>query len=136
MKIIGRRKGQSLIEFAIVLPLLLWLIVALFDFGRIFNAQITVTQAAREGARRGIIPAASDTAALNNAQAAATAFANAAGLDNFAFSPAPSFQAGISGDNRMIVVTVNSNVNILAPIISQAFGSQITVSGSARMRAE
>ena len=38
-------------EFALVLPMLLLLVFGLIDFGRLLNAQITVTEAAREGAR-------------------------------------------------------------------------------------
>ena len=38
-------------EFALVLPLLVLLVFGLIDFGRAINAQITLTQAAREGAR-------------------------------------------------------------------------------------
>ncbi len=46
-------KGQDLVEFAIVLPLLLLLVFGVFDLGRLFHAGITITSAAREGARFG-----------------------------------------------------------------------------------
>lgn len=36
---------------AIVLPLLLFMVFGIIDFGRMLNAQVTVTSAAREGAR-------------------------------------------------------------------------------------
>lgn len=38
-------------EFALLLPLLLMMVFGLIDFGRALNAQLTLTQAAREGAR-------------------------------------------------------------------------------------
>ena len=38
-------------EFAIVVPLLLLIVFATVDFGRLLNAQIKATEAAREGAR-------------------------------------------------------------------------------------
>ena len=49
----GRRRdtGAAAVEMALVLPLLLLVICGIIDFGRMFNAQITLTQAAREGAR-------------------------------------------------------------------------------------
>lgn len=47
--------GQELAEFAIVLPLLLLVAFGVLDLGRIFHAAITITNAAREGARYGII---------------------------------------------------------------------------------
>jgi hypothetical protein len=39
------------VEFALVLPVLLMLIFGIVDFGRMLSAKITVTEAAREGAR-------------------------------------------------------------------------------------
>jgi Flp pilus assembly protein TadG len=44
-------RGAAAVEFALLLPLLLLIIFGLIDFGRALNAQITLTQAAREGAR-------------------------------------------------------------------------------------
>lgn len=50
----GRRhadaRGQSLVEFALVLPMLLVLLLGLADFGRVFSAGITVEAAARNAA--------------------------------------------------------------------------------------
>jgi Flp pilus assembly protein TadG len=42
--------GQSLVEFALVLPVLLLLILGAVDFGRLFSTKISLTNAAREGA--------------------------------------------------------------------------------------
>ena len=46
-----QRKGQTLIEFAITLPVLLVLIFGIIEFGRIFQAWISIQNAAREAAR-------------------------------------------------------------------------------------
>jgi hypothetical protein len=43
-------RGQSLVEFALVLPLLLVFLLGVADFGRVFTASITVEAAARNGA--------------------------------------------------------------------------------------
>jgi Flp pilus assembly protein TadG len=45
--------GQALAEFALIVPLMLLLAVALGDFGRLFNAAIAVESAAREAADYG-----------------------------------------------------------------------------------
>ena len=47
--------GQSLVEFAMVLPLFLVLLFGLVDFGRAFYSWILITNAAREGARTGAV---------------------------------------------------------------------------------
>lgn len=47
----GSERGATAVEFALVLPLLLIIVFGIIDFGRAINAQITITQAAREGAR-------------------------------------------------------------------------------------
>jgi Flp pilus assembly protein TadG len=44
-------RGAAAVEFALVLPVLLVLVLGIVEFGRIYNVQISVTNAAREGAR-------------------------------------------------------------------------------------
>ena len=50
-KIIKSEKGASAVEFALILPILLMLIFAIFQFGIAYNNYIALTHAAREGAR-------------------------------------------------------------------------------------
>jgi Flp pilus assembly protein TadG len=45
------QQGQSLVETAVIVPILLLLLAAVIDFGRAFDAYIVLTNAAREGAR-------------------------------------------------------------------------------------
>lgn len=47
--------GQALVEFALVLPVLLMLIVGLFDVARAVQAENTLAFAAREAARYAIV---------------------------------------------------------------------------------
>lgn len=46
-----RDRGAAAVELALILPVLLLLIAGIIDLGRAYQAQMTVTQAAREGAR-------------------------------------------------------------------------------------
>jgi Flp pilus assembly protein TadG len=49
------RTGQGLVEFALVLPPLLLIILAIVQFGFIFNTYVTMTNAVRDGARVGTV---------------------------------------------------------------------------------
>jgi Flp pilus assembly protein TadG len=60
------RSGQGLVEFALVLPLLLLLLLGMAEFARIFAIYSNLFNAAREGVRYGIVYP-SDTAGILNA---------------------------------------------------------------------
>lgn len=50
--LVGRQeRGAVAVEMAIVMPLLVAMIIGIIDFSRIFNAELQLSQAAREGAR-------------------------------------------------------------------------------------
>jgi len=49
------RKGQSILEFAMVIPLLLVIFMGIFDFGWVMHRQITMDNATRAAARRGAV---------------------------------------------------------------------------------
>lgn len=51
MKKTGRISGQSLIEFALVIPLILLLAIAFIDLGRIIYFHSALSNAVREGSR-------------------------------------------------------------------------------------
>lgn len=64
-------RGQSLVEFSLVIPLFLLLLIGIFDLGRAVFAYNTLTNAAREGARMAIVN--QDTATIISDAKAATA---------------------------------------------------------------
>lgn len=47
------QRGQDMVEFALLLPLLLLIFFGVIDLGRILHASINITNAARAGARYG-----------------------------------------------------------------------------------
>jgi Flp pilus assembly protein TadG len=92
-------RGQALVEFvAVLLPLLL-ILVGIVQFGLLFGANVTLTNAAREGARAGTIYVydRGHNRSWNDAQrctAVLTAAKNAFGLQT---TSAPYFSATTSG---------------------------------------
>lgn len=90
------RRGQSVVEFALVLPMLLVLFLGIADFGRVFAAGITIEAAARNGAeaaaqeylqirRSSSAPTSADYTRIH-AEAAETVCEEAAALSNKAAS--------------------------------------------------
>ncbi len=134
-----RARGQSIVELALVLPVLLLLVLAAVDLGRIFFARIAVANAAREGAYeaayRGTFVAnsgCSDSnsvmcAILNEAQASLTiAPADVDWSCNNAGGCAP----GTFGDR--VTIKVSGHFELLTPILSVFFGgTDIAFSSSA-----
>jgi Flp pilus assembly protein TadG len=48
-------RGQSLVEFALIVPIFVLVLIGIFDFGRAIYAFNTINQAAREAARLAIV---------------------------------------------------------------------------------
>ncbi|HET9496943.1 MAG TPA: TadE family protein [Candidatus Limnocylindria bacterium] len=48
-------RGQAMVEFVVVLTPLILIVVAIIQFGLLYGAHVTLTNAAREGARAGTI---------------------------------------------------------------------------------
>lgn len=91
-----REHGQAMVEFAAVLLPILLLVVGIIQFGLIFGANVTLTNAAREGARAATI-ARYDIAAtravndIDRCTAVLDAARNSFGIMN---ANAPNFTAG------------------------------------------
>ncbi|WP_258802877.1 TadE family protein [Pseudarthrobacter sp. NS4] len=83
----GSERGAAAVEFAIVLPVLLALLLGIMEFGRAFNTQLSLTSAAREGVR--VMAISSDQAAAKAATKNAAVSLNPALVDsNISFSQA------------------------------------------------
>jgi Flp pilus assembly protein TadG len=72
----GTSRGQTLVEFALVIPLVLLLFMGVFDFGRAIYSYNTISNAARDGARKAIVDQTVGAAAQEAAEQA-----TALGLD-------------------------------------------------------
>jgi Flp pilus assembly protein TadG len=52
---IRSEKGQSMVEFAIIVPILLTVLLGIMQLGVVYNNWVTLTDAARAGARKGAV---------------------------------------------------------------------------------
>jgi hypothetical protein len=101
-------RGASLIETALVLPLLLLLVGGIVDFGFAFNNYITITNAAREGARYASRFPNDADGILNAAKQEATNFGVILTDDEITISPDPPGGAGTT-----ITVTIEHDYETL-----------------------
>lgn len=80
--------GAVAVEMALLLPVLILLLLGIMEFGRAYNAQVTLTNAAREGVR--VMAITNDsTKARAAATAAASTLRPALITSNFAPAPTP-----------------------------------------------
>ncbi|MGH3738570.1 MAG: TadE family protein [Micromonosporaceae bacterium] len=96
----SRDRGAAAVEFALLLPILLIIVFGIIDFGRMLNAQVTLTEAAREGAR------AESLGSDPNARVA-TATTNLDGVSTSVDSACPGEDA---------IVTVNYEFTFVTPL--------------------
>ena len=124
-----RDRGAAAVEFALVMPVLLVLILGIAEFGRAYNIQTTISGAAREGAR---------VMALTNAPADANAAAKEATIA--AAAPAVKLSAGqinvSPGTCPTTSTPTNATVVVTYPMtfITNFFGASITLTGKGVMR--
>lgn len=145
-RFIGRRRdsrGQSLVEFALILPIFVLLLVGILDFGRAVFAFNTLNNAAREGGRVAIVD---QTAAhIKDMAAGRTGFLDVPPSDvsvDFrdpdAVDTANSCD-GSPGENAIVgclaVVRVTYDYNAATPILAQIIGT-IPLAGESMFRVE
>ncbi|MBT9171890.1 MAG: hypothetical protein DDT21_00264 [Syntrophomonadaceae bacterium] len=121
-------RGQAVTELALVLPLLLLLLFGIIEGGRLGNAYLAVTHAARHGARHGAV-GASDGEIAAHVRAAAVQLA----AENLNVEIRPALRRA----GQDITVTVNYPLTLYMPFASLVFGGNpVVVSSSLTMRVE
>jgi Flp pilus assembly protein TadG len=122
------------VEFALLLPVLLLLVMGIIDFGRALNAQITLTQAAREAAR---IDAVGGPDLVPRTQAAAV------GLGSISVTVLHQCQPGDAVQSRDAQVQAAYSFRFQTPVGALAglfggsgFGPPITLSAQGVMPCE
>lgn len=118
--------GQSLVEFALVLPLLMLLILGMIEFGWILNGKITLTSAAREGARVAVIYESADQASAA-VQSAVSRSAESSSLTGVTTDTVFDETTGSA------VVTANAKIT---PIIGLFFSEDVDLAAKAEMKIE
>ncbi len=118
-------RGAELIEFALVLPILLLVFAGIVDFALMFQRYLTVSNAAREGARIAVLPGYDQTDVQNrvtqyvregigDATAAPTAVLAPVSIDPDGAGATPAFPAA------QVTVTMTHTYLFLGPVSGHA----------------
>lgn len=108
-------KGQTLVEFALVAPLLLVIVFAVVQFGVAYNDYITLTDATRVGARKGAV----SRHEVNPAAAAETAARNSAsGLDPAKLDVSVTATAWEAGGSVTVESTYPYEIDLLGFVVA------------------
>jgi Flp pilus assembly protein TadG len=137
-----------MVEFALVVPIFLLLVIGVIEFGRAWNLQQTITDAAREGARRAVV--FDPTLTVAEVQTAVKAKIQAAGFDSTlativwqdctaGCTALADFNALNRGDVLNVQVTMPYRFIFLKPLMNLANTSSdgsLTLQTATQMRKE
>jgi len=129
---VSSRRGQSMVEFAMVAPLFFLLVFGIIDFGRVFFVQITLQNAMRQAGRFAVTgnrltdpvtsqPMSRVNSIIEVAKKAAT------GLDvtNIQISSANGGNTGAAragGPRDTVTISMTTNLRLITPMIGRFFG--------------
>lgn len=132
-------RGQALVEFAIILPVMLLLLLIVIDFGRLFASYVQVSNASREGAAYAqgkptdSVGIKAHAVSEMNSQGQAgqgtldvtETCANSAGTTIDC-----ALAAGGAGSGNTITVSATEQFTFLTPLISSFFGGGVALNAS------
>ncbi|MEA4925951.1 hypothetical protein SDC9_173745 [bioreactor metagenome] len=127
--------GQAMVELALITPLIILLILAIIDFGRIYSAQLVLSHAVRSGARAATVL---DTSSLTPEDVIKEI--RKVVNDDAQFITINSDDIDITnlpwpaGGN--VTVDATYEVVLTAPIVEQVFGGSYEIESSVTMRRE
>ncbi len=140
----NREKGASAVEFALVLPVLIVILFGIIEFGFILYDKAVITNASREGARRGIVYRVDDAGAPISVPASVisstvTSYCSSylVSLGTGTSTPSTTITGNCSVPGSSLTVNVNYPYSFLVlPNFVGAIPSAITLSGITVMRCE
>lgn len=106
----GSQKGAATVEFALVVPILLAIILGIIQFGYVFFMQISMTQAARAAVRSMVVE-------NDQSKANSIALANVVGLTSSNIQYSGSCPNPATVPATAIIVTISYTVNALGNLL-------------------
>ena len=119
-RIAKNEKGQAMVEFALILPLLILLLCGIIDFGWIFGNQLILNNAGRDTARTMAINYDTDWTVDESNDEALLLFQNRLGADNYLNNSNLDVEIALSdnGADTSVTVTASYPLPFLTPLLS------------------
>lgn len=117
-----------MVETALILPIILLILLGIFEFSRVLNAWMVITHASREGARM-----ASLGGSVLEIEQRIDAVSDTLNLENITVSVSPS---GSLDRGDMVTVTVTYDIAMITPLVGAIVGNTLTMDSETVMRVE
>ena len=125
------QKGQSLVELALILPIIVLLMFGTVEFGRVFYSYITVTSAVREGVRQAAVGKTNAEIEERIRDAVTLAESNTR-LQVVSILPAE----GARTTGVPITVEIRYDMPLVTPLIGDFLPNPVPLTATATMRRE
>lgn len=123
------RKGQSMVEFALVLPIIIILLVGIFEFGQIFNAFLQINHASREGARVGALRG-------TDGEIETVVRASASTLDQAQLAVIVTPAIGSRTRGNSVTVEIEYDYQVVVGLIGDVISDNVNLTTQTTMRVE
>jgi Flp pilus assembly protein TadG len=126
---IKKKNGQSMVETALVLPVILFIMLGIVDFGFLFNNYLVIDNASREGARSAAV--GSSDSVINS-----TVTSIAASLDQSKLKTTINPPEDERTKGSEVTITVEYDYSLLTPIIGVVIPNPVHLTANTVMRVE
>lgn len=127
-KKIRNNKGQSIVELALLLPILLMLLFGTIEFGRVYGAYMIINHASREAVRVGSV--GGTTSEIQTAVANTTS-----ALDQSKISIQVT-KSGLGARGDTVAVLIGYDISIVGPLIGVVVPNPLHLESQMSMRIE
>lgn len=146
----GRRRddrGVAAVEFALILPVLLLLVLGIINFGYLFGQKLALNQAVREGARQAVVPGTNNGADVDTITEVQDVVRGSLGglvpsadvdvtAENDAGVDTPTGCAAIDVGDELTVVAAYPDAKVLVPMPIPGFPNTFALTSESVFRCE
>jgi len=123
------KKGQSMVETALILPIVILILMGIIDFGLMFNKYLIINNASREGARKAAVGGTD-----YEIYSAVSNVTSSLEFSNLTITIYPNETLRKKGEE--VTVTVQYRNNLITPIVSAIVNKSLVLNSRTVMRVE